>query len=697
MNNLILEIYTEEIPASYIDPALKQMSQNAAEMFKVLGIGHGEIKTYATPNRLAIFVNSLEPKSKDKEEQLLGPSLKAAKTPEGRFSPAAIGFASKCGVAAEKLQIKQTEKGEYLSFVKKTKGENTAIILQTLLSDLIKKISFPKSMVWEETQFRFARPVRAALALYGEEVIKFKIAGVECSNYTRGLHTTSNEKIIVKSADDYLDVLRKNNIIVDTLERRQLINKVVKEAALKVGSVIEDEELSGEVNYLVEYPTAVLCSFNERYLKLPDIVLIMCMKRKQKCFAITGKEGKLTNYFIGVRNGKGSEEIVKDGYQKVLAARLADAEFFYNNDMKRGLEANVEKLKGVVFNKEIGTVYEKVERIKKTAEIFNKEFGLNLDSALINRAVTLSKADLVTEMVFEYPELQGVMGKIYAGRLGETKEVADAIEQHYLPLSASGTLPESKLALLISLADKIDTLCANFAIGQEPTGSADPYGLRRAAIAVIRIMIEKFPLANFNKAVEETFNALPDKLKTGVKFATAAERLKNFFWNRIENMLEAEGYKPDEVKAVVNAAKIIKMIKALGTFLPKLKALKAARSGADFASVAAVFKRINNILSQAQKQNLQIAKVDAALFAASGEKELYSNYLTVEKNVNNYLEARDYESVFKEVLKLKPFIDAFFEQVMVMDENEKIKINRISLLAGISAVFAPFIDFSALQ
>ncbi|MCL2389341.1 MAG: glycine--tRNA ligase subunit beta [Elusimicrobia bacterium] len=691
--NLILEIYAEEIPASYIDPALKQMETYAREMFGEWGVKHGEIKTYATPNRLVLFIETPAPKSLDKEEELLGPSLKAAKTPDGKFTPAAIGFASKNGTAPENLTIKKTDKGEYLSYLKKTKGIETEIILQTLLPDLIKKLNFPKSMVWEESMFRFARPVRSILALYGGKFVKFNIADVKSSNFTIGLHATSKEKIEIKSANAYLETLKKHNVIANQAERKALISDAVKTAA----NVIEDDELTGEVNYLVEYPTAVACSFDKRYLALPDIVLIMCLKRKQKCFAVRGENNKLANSFVCVRNGVlGNQEVIKQGYEKVVSARLSDAEFFYNNDLKRGIEANIEKLKGIVFHKEIGTVYEKVERLLKITKFLNEEFRLNLNPELLAQAVKLSKADLVSEMVFEYPELQGVMGKIYAQAAGVSLDVACAIEEHYLPLSASSKLPENSLGLLISLADKLDTLCANFAIGLEPTGSADPYGLRRAAISAIRIMAERFPQENFARALEEVFNTLPEKLKASSKFSTGLERLRGFFWQRIENILENEGYRPDEVKAVVNASKILKL-KAIGTMKPKLEALKNARGSADFADVAAVFKRINNILAQSAKQNLSMKNVDASLLSEAAEKDLYKNHLTVKDSVEKFLGARDYSSVFGEVLKLKPFIDAFFDSVMVMAEDPNIKINRISLLNEISEIFKPFIDFSSLQ
>jgi glycyl-tRNA synthetase beta chain len=390
-------------------------------------------------------------------------------------------------------------------------------------------------------------------------------------------------------------------------------------------------------------------------------------------------------------------DIAKEGYERVVAARLADAEFFYNNDLRNGLDANIEKLKGVVFHKEIGTVYEKIERVKRITAFFNKEFNMQIDEKILERAISLSKADLVSEMVFEYPELQGVMGKIYALKLGESVEVAQSIEQHYLPLSASGKLPSNKIASLISLADKIDTLAANFSIALEPSGSADPYGLRRAGIGFIRIVMEILPDKDLSYTIKKVFELLPENVKNNPKSKTAYEKLINFLRQRIEGILESGGYSFDEVKTVVGVLGNDKL-KELGSLLPKLAALKKARQKEDFSSISAVFKRINNILSQAKKQNIDISEtINESLLTEVEEKNLFDYAIKIKSEVAGYISQNKYDEIFGKVLEIKPAVDGFFEKVMVMAENSAVKSNRVSLLNYTKNIFVEFLDFSALQ
>lgn len=698
IKNAFLEVGTEEIPYSYIDPALKQMHDYAVKSLNTAGLKYESIKTYATPRRLVLMINALEDKSPDRTEEVLGPAVKAAKDADGKFTQAAIGFANKNGVKPEKLSAKTTEKGEYLCFVKKIKGEKTENLLSAMFPEIIKNISFPKTMVWEESMFRFARPVRNIIALYGKKIIKFQIADVKSSNWTIGLHATDNSKIVIDLPENYLLKMKNKSVMVDQNERKEEIRKSIDSVVNGVGNVITDESLIDEINYLVEYPSAVLCEFDKKYLDLPEEVLTVCMKKSQKCFAVNDKNGKFSNYFIGVRNGVSkNQDTVKAGYEKVVAARLADAEFFYHNDLRKGVEENFEKLRGVVFHKEIGTVYEKVERIKQIASFFNHEFHMNIDDDTLAKAIMFAKADLVSEMVFEYPELQGIMGKIYAQKTGESADVAQAVEQHYWPLSAGGKLPENRIAFLISLADKIDTLAANFSIGLEPSGSADPYGLRRAGIGFIRMVTENLPQQDVANAVDRAFDYLPESVKNNPKFIHAAERLGNFFWQRIESILEGEGYAVDEVKAVVNASKARRM-KGLGTLQPKLDALRSAKQKGDFVSIAEAFKRINNILNQAKKQNIEISEtVNESLLKDSAEQDLFNAGKSAAAEVEEYISKAEYDKVFDKVLELKPIIDNFFEKVMVMDKDEDIKKNRMALLNKIKNIFVSFVDFSALQ
>ncbi|MDR1941885.1 MAG: glycine--tRNA ligase subunit beta [Endomicrobium sp.] len=697
-NDALLEIGTEEIPYSYIEPALKQIRELSEKYFKNYGLDFLSIKTYATPRRLVLYVNKLSSKSKDAQEELLGPALKAAKDANGLWTQAAVGFAQKFGVNPEQLLVKNTDKGERLCFVKTAKGEKTEKLLSFIFPEIIKNIYFPKTMVWEESGFKFARPVRNIIALYGGKIIKFTIAGVKSSNWTIGLHAVDKNKIIIDLPQNYLVKLKNKSVIADQDERKTALKASIDESVKSIGSVIEDDGLVDEVNYLAEYPSAVLCGFDAKYLELPFEALTVCIKKSQKCFAVLDKNGTFSNHFVDVKNGTSQYlEIAREGYEKVVSARLSDAEFFYKNDLKKGLEGNVEKLKGVVFHKDIGTVYEKNERVKILASFINEVFSANLNAAILERAVLLSKADLVSEMVFEYGELQGIMGRIYAQKAGEPTDVSQAIEQHYYPLSAGGKLPQNQTALVISIADKIDTLAANFAIGLEPSGSADPYGLRRAAIGLVRMIVEKFPSAEISGVIEKSFSLMPDKVKSNPKFAQAQQRIETFLIQRIESLLELQGFVSDEVKSVTDILKV-SGLKNLGNLFPKLAALKNAKTKGDFAQVAMVFKRINNIISQAGRQNIIIpAQVSQDLLLEDAEKTLYSLTQSVKTDVDKYLSSNEYPLIFDKALEIKPAIDSFFEKVMVMDKDENIKKNRFAVLNSIKNIFDAFIDFSVLQ
>ncbi|MDR1122816.1 MAG: glycine--tRNA ligase subunit beta [Endomicrobium sp.] len=694
----LLEVGMEEIPTSYIEPALKQIKQIALKEFVNLNIKHGLIKTFATPRRLTLIVENLSIKSEDKTEEVLGPSCKVAKDINGQWTQAAKGFATKNGTTSDKLNKKITEKGEYLFFIKKIKGEKTEDLLTVIFPKIISSISFPKAMVWEKSGFKFARPIRNIVALFGKKIIKFKIADVNSSNWTIGLHTYDRSKVKIDCPENYIVALKNKSVLVDQNVRREEMKKSIEFAVKSVGVVVVDDALIDETNYLIEYASAVLCDFDKKYLDLPPEVLAVCIKKSQKCFAVNDKNGKFLNCFVCIKNGGFARlDIVKEGYEKVVVTRLIDANFFYKNDLKKSFNDNIEKLKDIVFHKEIGTIYEKIERVKKIALFFNKEFNMQVDEKSLERAVMFSKVDLVSEMVFEYPELQGVMGKIYALKSGVDVDVAESIEQHYWPLSASGKLPSNKLASLISLVDKIDTLVTNFSIGIEPSGSDDPYGLRRVAVGFIRIVMKIFPNKELSSVIKKVFNFLPENIKNNSKSKMVHEKLVNFLRQKTEGILESEGYSFDEVKSVVGILDTNKF-KNLGSFLPKLIALKNARQKSNFLPISVIFKRINNILSQARKQNIDIlVTINESLLVEDAEKKLFDCAKKIKAEVVEYIFQNKYAEVFDKFLEIKPSIDEFFKKVMVMSENTKIKSNRISLLNYINDIFAEFFDFSILQ
>lgn len=696
LKTALLEIGTEEIPAGYIEPALAQMKANAEAILAAKGLTHGEIKAYATPRRLALLIAQLPDKSQDKSEDFMGPSMKAGKDEQGNFTQAAKGFASKYGVTPDKLAVKKTDKGEYFGFTKKTPGEKTEKILPQVFTDIILKINFPKSMIWEQSKFRFARPVRSLTALYGEKSLKLSIADVKASNKTSGLHTISQKKITISSADKYASIMKNNCIVVNQEERKEIIRKTVDAAAKRAkDSALMDEALVDEVTYLVEHPVAILGDFDEKYLKLPPEVLITCMRKKQKYFPVLDSKKHLTNHFIGVRNGVSEyQDIVREGYERVLEARLADAEFFYVKDSSSKLETKIEKLKGVMFQKELGTVHDKMLRVEKIA-------GYLLDSVQgcghiragigdLNKACMLAKADLVTEMVFEYPELQGIAGRIYAAKDGVPQDTAKAIEEHYMPLSAEGKLPASDFGIILSIADKIDTLTGDFAAGLIPSGSADPYGLRRQAAGILRMVRERKLPVNMEELVARAFALLPEHLR---KNPAVPKQVMDFMKQRLEGVLEAGGYKFDEVRAV-----LAKGMNDLSDIELRLAALKAMRKQPDFQPLITAFKRSANILKQADKLNLKVpSEVSQALFREEAERSLFARVNGMRADIEALKKNRDYSEVLYRMVGIKPDVDMFFDKVMVMVEEQDLKLNRLALLKYATGIFFELMDFSLLQ
>lgn len=691
----LLEIGTEELPAAYIEPALKQLSELAQKNLSSIGLKYEALKTYATPRRITLLIEGLTEKSDDRKEECNGPAVRVGKDAQGNFTQAAIGFASRFGVDPKALEIKTTDKGEYFCYTKKIPGEKAEKVLISLFPQLITQLYFPKTMKWEPSDFRFPRPIRTIIAMFGEKVLKFSIAGVKSANWTTGLHTISSKKIVIKSPEKYVTTLRNNCIIADPAERREIIKKIIEQAAKRAkGVVISDEDLIDEVNYLVEHPVAVLAEFDEKFLKLPPEVLITCLRKKQKCFAINNEKGSLTNHFIGIRNGMSEhQDVVREGYERVNTARLADSEFFYLNDRKTPLSDKAEKLKGVVFQQKLGSIHDKISRIRSIAGQVNgllKGTKDAADAAHLDKTITISKADLVTEMVFEYAELQGVMGRIYAKAGGEPAEVYRSVEEHYWPLTAEGKLPTTATAIIISIADKMDTLAGDFAAGLLPSGSADPYGLRRAAVGVIRMIREcKLPLS-LTQLVNTSFDVQPDNVKSNT---AALGQLNDFFRQRLENIYQAEGYRFDEVRAVLANG-----FENLADVTAKLEALKAMRSLEDFTKLAAAFKRASNIIKQSEKSKFVIpAVVDEQLFVEEAEKNLFADVKKIEDEVKTLLGKAAYADALRKMVQIKPSVDGFFEKVMVMADDEKIKANRLALISYLIGVFKSMLDFSQLQ
>ncbi|RLB07319.1 MAG: glycine--tRNA ligase subunit beta, partial [Deltaproteobacteria bacterium] len=505
---MLLEVGTEEIPSLFIPKALDAMKEILKNEMDAQRVDYGEIKAVGTPRRLALFAE-LEQRQRPLEKERLGPPKNVAFDTQGRPTKAALGFAQREGVRVDDLEIVHTGKGEYLCVRKQEAGRQTREILSEVLPRLIASIPFPKSMRWSDLELRFARPIHWILALFDAEVVPFTMENLTSASFTRGHRFLHPDLIEVKGFKDYLEGLRQASVVVDPEERRELIRRRVREAAQKVGGrPLEDEDLLEEITYLVEYPVAICGRFDNGYLDLPKEVLITAMQQHQRYFPVVDGQGRLLPYFVAVSNIMARDmEVVREGNERVLRARLADAQFFFQEDQKVPLEQRVQELKGVIFQAKLGTSYEKVIRIRELALRLAEELAPE-DKEVVARGAYLCKADLVTEMVGEFPHLQGVMGREYALRSGEDPAVAQVIFEHYLPRFAGDALPSTKAGDMVSIADKLDTIIGCFGVGLIPTGASDPFALRRQALGIIHIILDKGYTISLQKMITMALESL---------------------------------------------------------------------------------------------------------------------------------------------------------------------------------------------
>lgn len=689
--NALLEIGVEEIPARFMAPALQQLSSGAEKALAQAGIPHGGIEAWGTPRRFTLFIKDVAPRSSDRVDETVGPPPKAAKDPQGAWTQAALGFAKNAGVAVDKLVLKVTPKGERYVALHEVKGQKTEAVLKDLFPELIRSMAFPKSMIWASPDVRFARPVRWFVALFGANVVRFKLNGITSDRTTVGLLALGGQKISVSKPEKYKSLLQGRCILVDQEERRKNIRAQIDGIAkrLKAAAIVSDDHLE-EVVYLTEYPSSILGHFPEAYLRLPREVLVTVLKKHQKFFPIESAKGQLTNSFIGVRNGPTeSQDDVRDGYERVINARFADAQFFFEKDSQTPLEAIVPKLAGVGFHEKLGSMLDKTTRVQNLLAFVGEKSGLSPEvRERAGRAALLSKADLVTQMVGELPELQGVAGRFY-GLLTEAPEVAHAIEQHYWPVTADGKLPEYAEAALVAVADKMDTLAANFSVGLIPSGSADPYGLRRAAVGVIRILAERRWNVTLGQLIEAAFANLGQE-----RAAKGAKELREFFDQRFSGWFSAQGFRADEIDAVLSSNGA--SVSILGE---KLQGLKAVRGRPEFGSLAAAIKRARNILSQAQERGVlpPAPEISEAEMTGATEKSLLEAVNGIRSRFLETLERRDYQAALLELATLKAPIDAFFEGVMIMVDDEAVRSQRLRLLMQVKQLFDSLADFSKLQ
>ena len=686
MKELLLEIGTEEIPAGFVRQALVDLEGLARKELEAQRIDFDGMRTLGTPRRLVLLIHSLSEKQKDVEIKRIGPSKQAAFDSKGNPTKAAIGFAKGQSVPVESLTVVETEKGEYVCAVKKEVGKPTHEILTSLLPKLILSIPFQKSMKWADVSIRFARPIHWLLALLGGEVISFVVGNVQSGNVTYGHRFMHSGPISVSGFSSYLEKTREAFVLVDPMERKKRIEEgLIKEAASVSGQILPDEELLIEVSFLVEYPVPLCGNFDPQFLSLPREVIIHSMKEHQRYFPVVNEQGLLLPHFVCVSNLTPRDRtVVVKGNERVLKARLSDAAFFYQEDLKISLEKRVDQLKKVVFQAKLGTSYEKVMRFKALAHFLAKKIDPSLQET-VERVSLLCKADLVTGMVGEFPKLQGIVGREYARLQGEEPAVAEAIYEHYLPSFAGGRLPGSPVGDVVSMADKLDTIVGCFGVDLTPTGTADPFGLRRQALGILRIILEKrYPLS-LGQMIDESGRLLKEKMDR--PFLEVEKEVLDFFRVRYQNFLLDRGYPFDTTEAVLSLS-----FDELVDIQGRIDALRKARESKDFESIVIAFKRAMNILKGAPPR----AEIGPSLFSEDVEKNLFDAFLGARGRIEASLDKRDYDSALQEMIQMKKPIDDFFDGVMVMVEDEAIRNNRLALLDEIGKVFFRIADFSKL-
>lgn len=680
MDTLLLEIGTEEIPARFLPKINIQLAELVDKKFADKKIPYGTVKIYSTPRRLAFLLTGLVKQQPDNLLEAKGPALKIAKTPEGEYSKAAQGFARSQGVDLADL----VEKDGYIYAVKKLLGKNVQELLPELLLEIIQELNFPKNMRWANYDIRFVRPIHWLVALLNEQVIPLTIAEVSSSNFTYGHRFLSSGKITLKHAQDYVETLRAEHVIVAPEEREAMIVEQIKTIAQKNQATAKiDEELLEEVVYLVEYPTALCGHFDPEFLVLPKEAIITPMKEHQRYFPLfSEKTGELMPMFITVRNGNDYNlDVIAHGNARVLRARLSDASFFFNEDRKQKLEIRLQKLKNVVFQDGLGSMYDKVERIEKLAVYFAKMVDYQ-DLAIVKRTAHLAKADLVTGMVCEFTELQGIMGREYAKLEGETPLVYEGIFEHYLPRFAGDSLPSTATGIFVGLADKIDNIVATFSRGLIPTGSQDPYALRRQALGIVNVLANsnyKLPLDKIIMAACETLHI------SGQEQQDLTAKLQEFFTLRVKNLLIEQGLRYDLVDAIL-AMQLMDMQDTL----KRAKAIKEFAVSQEFVSTVQAFVRVANLT----KNVVQASSVRQEKLIEAAEIELCKQFNQQKENIEMAIAEGEYLVALQLINKLVEPINYFFEKVMVMDKDEEIKNNRLALLVSIRELVLKIVDFT---
>lgn len=673
MNKYLLEIGTEELAYKFIPSAMEQLKNEFSKTLEENEIKFSDIKVYATPRRLAVLIEDVAEKQEDVQKNVKGPIATIAYDENGNLTKAALGFANKNGVSPENL-FKQDN---YVWANIEQKGKDTKELLKSVVPQIILKLKGTHFMRWADLDIKFQRPIRWIVSLFNNEVVEFEVANVKASNVSRG-HRFSKTEVEIKNPNEYLTVLESANVIADVAKRKEVITKLATEKAKEIGAdIVIDEDLLDEVTFITEWPIPVICSFEEKYLQIPEKVAVTVMAVHQRYFPLY-KDGKLLNKFITMSNYVGDVfENIKAGNERVVRARLEDAVFFVQEDTQKPLADYLEELKGVTFQKGFGSVYDKTQRICKLSKVLEKQLDIN--NLNVERTALLCKADLVTKLVFEFTELQGYIGADYALRSGESKEVSTGIMEHYFPLNADSEPAESIEGQIVGIADKMDTVVTVFADGKKISGSQDPLGVRRATLGILKTVLQKDLNVNITELLKETIKLLPVQVEDENKLF---ETIKDFFEQRLIVFL-SDKYKHDVLEACISNKDVLSDLK---DFIKRLNIVSDIIKKDNYAQF---HEGVNRIIRLIKSEN-NFASVDESLFVIDAEKNLWNAVKNIDENTLSY------EELEEKLVGVIPAISEFFDKVLVMDKDEKIKQNRLSLLYSIKQKFAKIADFSKI-
>ncbi len=696
MSDLLLELGSEELPARVVASGARQLRERVVKALDEARLAHGEAREYGTPRRLAVIVSGVSDRQPDLDKEVMGPPVKAAFDAAGKPTQAALGFARVNGLEVDRLARVATPKGEYLSARVHQTGQAAEVLLAPLLRDVIAGLSFPKTMRWGSRSETYARPLLWILALLGEKAVELEYAGVMSGHTSRGHRFLHPDPFTLREPAEYVAELHKRSVMVDPAERKARIGQLLDEVAASQSTQVNAqsrEALLDEVTNLVEWPSAVGGSFDAKFLQLPREVLLSEMTVHQRYFAL-GPDARLLPRFVAIAGTPvRNPAIAAHGFERVLRARLSDAQFFWDEDRKRTLDSRVDALGTVLFQQKLGTVLEKVERVTQLADFVAAELGLeSIARAHIARAARLSKADLVTGMVGEFPELQGIMGGYYAEKDGEPSAVQLAIRDQYLPRFAGDVLPESIEAVVLGIADRVDTLVGIFGIGKAPTGSADPFALRRACLAVITLAQKWHGPLRFGlgRVLEKSLALLAPKLGEPGKPGEPGtlDKLREFFRARLKATL-AEEFSPELAEAILGAG-----FDDLWQVRKRAEALAQVMDREDFKLLAVAFKRTASILEKVSPDELK-GEVEPVRFVEDAEHELWRTYLTLKADPR--FANDDYQGALEAMASIKPHVDRFFDKVMVMTDDRLLRQNRVRLLDAVRALFGRVADLSQLS